>query len=119
MDTVVTKGPAEIPEVTNPLLNPSPVRTAERPVEEDGEKRTVAVPDNESIAKLTGKIQEHLDNLNINIAFSTYGEKDRRTSVVVMNKETGEVIRELPPKELQRLHVKMEELLGMIFNDLA
>ena len=57
-----------------------------------------------------------MDRMNIKITFSTYGEKSRRTAVTVSEKETGKVIRKIPPEDLQQLHVKMEELAGMIFN---
>ncbi|MBW2655859.1 MAG: flagellar protein FlaG, partial [Deltaproteobacteria bacterium] len=56
---------------------------------------------------------------NIDIAFSTYGKKNKNISVVVSEKETGKLIREIPPEELQQLHVKIKELAGMIFNGLA
>jgi len=69
--------------------------------------------------ELVSMIQNHLDRMNIKISFSTYGENSERTAVIVKERETGEIIREIPPKELQNLHVKMEELLGMIFNGSA
>ncbi|MEA3417343.1 MAG: flagellar protein FlaG [Thermodesulfobacteriota bacterium] len=34
-------------------------------------------------------------------------------------KETGKLIREIPPEELQQLYVKMEELSGMLFNGMV
>lgn len=68
--------------------------------------------------ELAERIQQYLDTMNINIAFSTYGG-DNKISITVMNKETGEIIRQIPPEELQRLHMKMEELIGMILNERA
>lgn len=69
--------------------------------------------------ELVTMIQNHLDRMNIKISFSTYGENSERTAVIVKERETGKIIREIPPKELQKLHMKMEELLGMIFNGCA
>jgi flagellar protein FlaG len=71
------------------------------------------------IEEMTEKIQQYLDNRNINIAFSTYGSKNEKISVTVTEKETGKVIREIPAEELQRLSARMDELMGMIFNDQA
>jgi uncharacterized FlaG/YvyC family protein len=69
--------------------------------------------------ELLAKIQNHLNGMNISVTFSTYGEKDDRTAVVVKERETGKLIREIPPEELQTLHEKMQELLGLIFSDRA
>lgn len=71
------------------------------------------------IEEMTEKIQQYLDNRNINIAFSTYGSKNEKIAVTVTEKETGKVIREIPVEEIQRLSVRMDELMGMIFNDQA
>lgn len=72
----------------------------------------------QQVKELTEKLQGYVDRMNINIAFSTYGE-NRKTAVTVSEKETGKLIREIPPEELQRLHVKLEELAGMIFNGMV
>lgn len=72
-----------------------------------------------SVKEITEKIQEYLDNKDVNIAFSTYGRKNEKISVTVTEKETGKVIREIPSEELQRLSTRMEELMGIIFNDQA
>lgn len=71
------------------------------------------------IEELTEKIQKHLESKSINIAFSRYGKKGENISVLVTEKKTGEIIREIPPEELQRLSIKMDELRGIIFNDHA
>jgi len=67
--------------------------------------------------ELTRHIQQYLDRMNVKISFSTYGESGQRVAVTVMERETGKVIREIPSEELQQLYSKMEELVGMIFNE--
>jgi uncharacterized FlaG/YvyC family protein len=42
------------------------------------------------------------------VSFSTYGSRNEHLAVVVTNRETGEVIREVPSKEMQKLHVQLE-----------
>ncbi len=93
--------------VNKPVVSESP------PIAEDSGK----ISESET-RELTEKLQGYLDKMNINIAFSTYGQKDSKTAVTVSEKETGKLIREIPPEELQRLHTKMEELAGMLFNEL-
>ncbi len=71
----------------------------------------------ETVKKVAENIQKNLDSMNISLAFSTYGEDDKKIAVTVTEKETGKVIREIPSEEVQRLATKMEEMAGMIFND--
>ena len=39
--------------------------------------------------------------------------------VKVIDKETDKVIRELPPKELQRLHKNLREAIGLLFDEMV
>ncbi len=74
---------------------------------------------NEQIKSVIGDIQKRLESMSISIDFTTYGAHNERIAVVVSDQVTGKVIREIPPKELQQLYVKMNELIGMIFNGSA
>jgi uncharacterized FlaG/YvyC family protein len=65
------------------------------------------------------QMQSHLDSMNISLQYSFYGINDEKVAVIVVDRETGEVIREIPTKEMQALQTKMGELVGMIFNDNA
>jgi len=66
--------------------------------------------------QLLQQIQSHMESMNIGLSFSRYGSKDDEIAVIVTDKNTGEVIREIPPKEIQDLHTKIGELIGLIFN---
>jgi len=99
-----------------PVASESPRAEADRV--KTSESEMSGSVDNQQVRELTEKLQGYVDKMNINIAFSTYGE-NRKTAVTVSEKETGKLIREIPPEELQRLHVKMEELAGMIFNGMV
>ena len=68
---------------------------------------------------LTDEIQERMNKNSISLSFSTYGSGNHKISVTVTDKDTGEVIREIPSEELQRLSGKMEELVGMVFDGRA
>ena len=61
-------------------------------------------------------MQSHISDMNVSLEFSTYGEHGENIAVVVADKETGEVIREIPSREIQSLYAKMSELAGIIFN---
>jgi len=73
----------------------------------------------EQLKQMVDEMQSQIDSMNISLTFSTYGARDENIAVVVANKDTGEVIREIPPKELQGLYAKMSELAGMILNGMA
>lgn len=68
---------------------------------------------------LISKIQEKIDQLGISLDFCTYGEEDERIAIVVKEKLSGKVIREIPPEATQKLYEKMNELVGILFNEEA
>jgi len=70
----------------------------------------------EQVKQMVADMQSHLDSMNISLQYSLYGAHNEKVAVKVVNKETGDVIREIPPKEMQALQAKMSELCGMIFN---
>ena len=74
---------------------------------------------NAQVKQMVEQMQSQIDSMNISLQYAFYGEHDTKLSVKVVNKESGDVIREFPPKELQALQAKMSELCGMIFNDKA
>lgn len=67
--------------------------------------------------QMVADMQGQLDSMNISLQYTLYGEHDKKIAVRVVNKDTGNVIREIPPKEMQALQSKMSELVGMIFNE--
>ncbi len=73
----------------------------------------------EAVKQLLAQIQGQLESMNVSLSFSRYGKNDSSISVVVTEKNTGKVIREIPPEELQNLYTKLGELVGIIFNHSA
>ncbi len=71
------------------------------------------------VKQIVEAVQSQLDGMNINVEYSFYGKHDHEIAVKVVNKETGEVIREIPAKEMQNLQTKIGELVGRIFNGKA
>lgn len=68
------------------------------------------------IFRIVEKMQTYLESMNISVNFRTYGEKNERIAILVVERETGKVIREIPPEELQRLYQRMCELSGLLYN---
>jgi uncharacterized FlaG/YvyC family protein len=73
----------------------------------------------EAVKHLLAQIQSHLESMNVSLSFSRYGKNEDSISVVVKETNTGKVIREIPPEELQNLYTKLGELIGIIFNHSA
>lgn len=61
-------------------------------------------------AAKSGPGNTRLNPVQTEVSFSTYGSRNERIAVVVKNKDTGEVIREIPSKEPQKLHVHLDML---------
>ncbi|MCU0572568.1 MAG: flagellar protein FlaG [Syntrophobacteraceae bacterium] len=68
--------------------------------------------------RLVEEVQDYLDNLNIQLSFEIH-EKTGEMVVQVMNRETGDLIRQLPPEELLDLKDKLSELRGVLFHQKA
>lgn len=52
------------------------------------------------------------------LSFS-YNDKIEQTVVKVIDASTDKVIREIPPAELQRVHERIREVLGVLFDERA
>jgi flagellar protein FlaG len=70
----------------------------------------------ELLKEQVSDIQNQISSMNVRLTFSAYGENGENIAIVVADKETGEVIREIPSKEIQNLSMKMNELTGLILN---
>lgn len=69
------------------------------------------------VEQMVADMQYQLDSMNISLQYTLYGDHAEKIAVKVVNKDTGVVIREIPPKEMRALQAKMSELVGMIFNE--
>lgn len=72
--------------------------------------------DSKELDKLLKQIQDKLNGLNLSINFSTYGNDPQKVAIKVTNKETGDVIREIPPQQIQDLSAKIDVMIGLLLN---
>lgn len=70
----------------------------------------------EQVKQMAKEIESHLGSTSVSLNFTPYGRNNEKMAVIVSDKKTGEVIREIPPKELQDLYVRMDTLIGVMFN---
>ena len=111
-----------IPDASSTVTTPVQTMVSSRPVQTTGASQSGQVTGDVTVnpvhvKQMVAEMQGHLDSMNISLQYSFYGVHDEKVAVKVINKETGDVIREIPPKEMQALQIKMSELCGMIFNE--
>lgn len=79
---------------------------------------TFITMDPEKLQELTEEIQEYVKDLSISLKFEL-NDKTGDTVIQVLNQETGEVIRQIPPEDLLKLREKLLELQGVLFEGKA
>ena len=64
------------------------------------------------------KTQAYLDDLRIKLDFEVYEETGEMV-IRIFNRETEELLREIPAENLLELHQKVAELRGVLFDQKA
>ena len=82
--------------------------------EEAPESGTNLVKEKE-VQEVVEDVQQYLQQLNIRLSFKLH-DKTGDLVVRVLDKDTGEVIRQIPPEEMLKLREKLEELTGVLLN---
>ena len=72
-------------------------------------------PSRETVEKTLVKANELARKFSRELNF-TYDDRIDKIVVKVMEGDTEKVIRQIPPEEMIRLSVKMDDLLGMLIN---
>ncbi|NLM52709.1 MAG: flagellar protein FlaG [Firmicutes bacterium] len=62
------------------------------------------------------KMNETFEELNIGFRFTLHEESERYIFQII-NRETGEVIKEVPPRRMLDLAVEIEKLIGLLLDD--
>ncbi len=83
------------------------------PDEKEQPKNDEAAPANTS--ELVNQVNQFVDRFSTKIAFS-FDPDSKEAQIVVTEKQTGKIIRQIPPKEMLELKKKMQEIAGIIFN---
>ena len=72
--------------------------------------------DSQSIRRVTADIAKVTQTFNKKLQFIV-DQQSNEVIVKVIDKTTDKVIKVLPPEELQRLHRKLKEAIGFLFNE--
>jgi flagellar protein FlaG len=69
-----------------------------------------------NVDQIIGQINKLIESLNRKLRFTVH-EGSGRMQVMVVNGETDKVIREIPPKEFLDMISRIDEAIGMIFDE--
>lgn len=72
----------------------------------------------DSLSKTVDELNDYVQNLHREIQFSVDNESNQ-TIIKVIDANTGEVIRQLPPDEMMRLVKRLDELEGLLVREKA
>lgn len=70
----------------------------------------------DEIDELIGELNDVMRVMNTKISFSIDTETNRPV-IQVSDKDTGELIRQIPPEELMRVSQRLSDVLGILFDD--
>jgi flagellar protein FlaG len=84
--------------------------------QQTGEAFAAISPD--QTRELVESVKNYLADLNTNLNFEVH-EKTGKLVVKVVDRNTREVIRQIPPEDLLQLYDKLEELRGVLFSGKA
>ena len=71
----------------------------------------------EEAKEITVDLNDYMNDLQTNLRFSIYEKLDHQVVVEIKNKQTDELIKQIPSEALLELRVKMEELSGLLFDE--
>jgi flagellar protein FlaG len=83
----------------------------------DLEQPTVR-PSNETVAKAVDQMNQLLDVLNKDISFF-FDEASRRSGVKVIDRQTHEVLKQIPPEEILKTAARIREMVGALLDERA
>lgn len=81
-------------------------------------RNTLGEPDSETLKAVAERTQAFLDELNIRLDLELH-EDTGDIVIRIVNRETEELVRQIPPEELLRIHEKITELRGVLFDEKA
>jgi flagellar protein FlaG len=95
----------------------SSVLKKNEPAQEDSDQGKQV--SSEMLKIIAETVQAQIDVMNSSLSFQAYGKNNDKCAIIVSDRTTGKVIREIPPKEVQQMQAKFDELIGLIFNGSA
>lgn len=103
------------PAKTEPKVDLSSINSTKELQQVEQQGGSVSITD-EQLVKAIEKAIKAIQGRNTSLDFSVH-EKTRQIMVKVKDKETGEVIREIPPEKTMDLVARMWEMAGILIDE--
>ncbi len=111
-----------IEPITAPVNNMVTLGKEEFPAERESLHNSREAPKvikETDLSKLVADAQRNMDFMHgKNLNFSVHAASGR-TMISVTDETTGQIVREIPSREMLNLAVKLEEMMGLIFDQKA
>jgi uncharacterized FlaG/YvyC family protein len=72
-------------------------------------------PSAAEVESTVAAINDVLEQVNVSLRYRI-DEKTEDVIVSVVNRDTGEVLRQVPPEEILRMRQRLQELMGVLFD---
>ena len=102
------------PRQTEALLPKDLVPVGQGQNQQDVENQKEQARQDEEIRQVAGKANEYLEKAGTHLEFIV-GEETGRIVISVIQSETNEVIRKIPPESMTRLADRMAQMRGLLF----
>jgi len=79
-------------------------------------KEQEASPSVQEVKELAEGMNEMMDGLHTSLGFSIREEHDHQVVVEIKDRETNELIKQIPSEELLNIKEKMDEFTGLLFD---
>ncbi len=92
-------------------------KSVEPNVKQEKEKSSEE-PSAKMVESAVHKMNDYVEKFSTKVGFAVNSDNDEVT-IIVTDKDTGKVIRQIPAKEILELNRKMEEIAGIIFDEVG
>jgi len=105
--------PASV-EPSIPASEPDKIEAAEKNnTREEEQKKESSIEETKQLAE---ELNEYMDDIKTTLGFSIREDHRHQMIVEIKNRETDELIKQIPSEELLAIKEKIEEFTGLIFN---
>jgi flagellar protein FlaG len=80
------------------------------------EPKQEASPPAEEIKKIADTLNQYMDDLQTDLGFFMHEKLNHQVVVEIKNRNTDELVKQIPAEELVRIKEKMAELTGLLFD---
>lgn len=109
---------ANIQTITVPVVTRSDRKASENVRQDEEFLTTQKKLDSDVLAKIADKINKDFRLFNTTMSFSV-DDATGNTVIKIVDRDSGKVIREIPPSELLKLAANLAEIIGRIVDESA